>query len=368
MEKRINFFSDIASKVFKKHISNRRYDKIFTYFRKLDRRAESILLFLKIQKHNIILIIINIAILFFLEFLFRKYFKFDIKELKENLNVLLTAASILIALTISFLISKYFAINQERRDIVNKYRNLQYEFQPYQRAFYDLKEHLYRRFKFNFQFGIPYRKVLHNLDWNDPNVHASGISFVRALSELSDDLFFFNDFDVDFRIIPKEQLLKYDCALGHLGGTLARSKRYEPLLEDFSLDKGKGLDNNIINSTTIFIERSASKIAKNDEMSYWKTLEFWQTKFAEAHRLVSIMLNYVDFIQNYDAKFIKKGVFILIISAIGGIFTPLILLFFDVPFFYILMKYGLILFILSFTSTLYYLAVEFSSKSMYNIN
>jgi hypothetical protein len=366
MEKPINFFSRIPYKLFKHQTNNKKFDKVFTFFRKLDRKTEKTISFLHKKRHILILIVINLIIFSLLEFLFRKHL--NSVNYISNLPHLLTAASIMISLIISYLISKFFAIKEERREVINKFRDLQYNFQPYQRAFYDLKEHLYRRFNFNFQLGTPYKEVLRNLDWNDENVPASGISFVRALSELSDDLFYFNDFDVDYRIIPKEQLLRYDEALSQLEGTLARRKHYKYLLRDFSLNEQGDLENNIVNSETPFVKISASKIAKKDEMSYWRTLEFWQTKFEEAHRLVLIMLNHIDFIQNYKANLLKRNVFILIISSLGGIFMPLAIMFFNIPYQHIIFKYGFIIFVLGFISTLYNLSIDLTSKSMYNIN
>lgn len=367
MEISINLFSRISRRLLKRQINNEKFDKIFTFFRRLDRKTEDILEFITRKKHIFLIIILNLILFIALLFLFKHYFIFE--DYVKKLPSLLTAASIMISLTIGYLISKFFAIKEERRAVINKFRDLQYQFQPYQRAFDNLREHLYRRFPFEYKHSIPYKKLISMPEfWEGENIPCYGISFVRALFELTGDLFYFNDFDVDHRIIPKEQLLKYDEALSQLEGTLARRKHYKYLLKDFALDEQKDLDNNIVNSETPFVKISASKIAKEGEMSFWKTLEFWQIKFEEAHRLVLIMLNNIDFIQYYRANPLRENIFILLLSSIGGIFMPLILMFFNVSNSFVIFKYGLILFILGFVSILYNLSTELTSKSVYNLD
>lgn len=255
-------------------------------------------------------------------------------EVKEIQAQLLAASSIIVSLLIAYVISKYFDIQNFRKTELNKFIKLQNRLVQYLNVFYHLGDQLERKYHLKPKYPLDHKKALRDEEYcyNPANrtEKPDACIFTSTLREAGSQSSFFDNYEINRKIMPKGYLKKLESCLSYLSGVLDREKYYKFVLEDLGINEifwhSDCFSIIKIAENTLFIEKMSLGISPKDERSDWENLEFWRNRIDEAHIILIKMLKLSNYLHDYRANLIRRLLLPLVIISIFGIILPLILL------------------------------------------
>ena len=256
------------------------------------------------------------------------------EEIKGIQAQLLTASSIIVSLLITYVISKFFDIQNFRKSELNKFIKLQNRLVQYLKVFYHLGDQLERKYQLRPKYPLDHNRALRDEEYsNNPDNRAAkpdACIFTSALREAGSQSSYFDDYEINRKIMSKNHLKKLESCLSYLSGVLDRQKFYKYILEDFGVSESHRHSTYFstinIAEDTLFVKEMAMDISRKNERDDWDNLEFWRNRIDEANVILMKMLKLADFLHDYKANLIRKLLRLLVIISIFGIILPLLLL------------------------------------------
>lgn len=295
-------------------------------------------------------------------------------EIKDLQVQLLSASSIIVSLMIAFVISKYFDIQNFRKTELSKFIKLQKNLTQYLKVFYHLGDQLERKYHLKPKYPLDHKGALKDQEYsNNPSNRGEkpdACIFTSALREAGYYAANFDEYEVNRRIIPKNNLKKIEECLSFLSGVLSRQKYYKYLLEDLEIDESyrhSSFFSDIkIAEGTLFVKEFSMDISPKNERKNWETLEYWNNRIDDAYSIVLKMLILTNYLHDYKAILIRKLLRPLLLISIFGIILPLLMLSiqFTEDFEYYITFISLIGFLLFF---IYSIALVYSELTSDNI-
>jgi hypothetical protein len=256
------------------------------------------------------------------------------KEIQEIQVQLLTASSIIVSLLIAYVISKFFDVQNFRKSELQKFIKLQNRLVQYLKVFYHLGDQLERKYRLRPKYPLDHNRALRDEGYsNNPDNRAAkpdACIFTSALREAGSRSSYFDDYELNRKIMSKSHLKMLQSCLSYLSGVLDRQKFYKYILEDFGISENRRHSTYFstikIAEDTLFVREMSMDICRKNERDDWDNLEFWRNRIDESNVLLLKMLKLADYLHDYKATLIRKLLRPLLIISIFGIIIPMLLL------------------------------------------
>lgn len=271
------------------------------------------------------------------------------------LKILLSTSAIAVPIFLGFVVQQFISIRREQISQLKPLGVMQDRLKLYREAMLGLGSELLEQARskgIDVDFSKDYFKAVKKIAFWEKK-HAYVIDFIRALYRFGEDVYHQEDVRKGGGYLRFEEMKKLKEAIEEIGGILTREKHYKHVLNSLGIDyQSKSFDTIEICATRVK-HRLPLRLQPDEDYLITK-LSFWQHLIEDAISLMAKMEPIYVFV---SGKFPKKLIIYTLILAIVGIFSPLLILVFNLDK------------VIEFWATYFFITafIIFSSLSFYQV-
>lgn len=259
---------------------------------------------------------------------------------------MLSVSAIVIPIFLAFIVQRFALLRQEQRKELKPLGEMQDKLKMYRQAIDGLASELLSTANAK-QIKIDFKRDYFEMTkdahfWKEEN--SSVIYFIRNLYRFCKGYYYQEEFEKGGKFLSYEMIENLDDAINRLWAVLDREKNYKHVFEPLGIDyKSKNFDDIILCSRRVRFN-IPSELMPEDESRILKA-SFWQELISKAADLLErIKPKYIFLLYRFPERLLNYVIFL----SFFGIFTPLILLIFNLnkEIEFIVTYYSVIMFII----------------------